>query len=81
MLFHSSIRASSWTRHFRWESDRRSIAGRTHLRRATVAALDMNAPYRKEARHLWFETGWLPKGRAESMARNLMEIPSLQIRI
>ena len=53
-------RTSTWGRHFRWEADRETIAGRTQTGRATVAALDMNAQFRKEARHLWFETGWLP---------------------
>src|ERR1700722_8991698 len=36
-------RTAAWARHFRWEGDRETIAGRTKTGRATVAALDMNA--------------------------------------
>ncbi len=50
-------RTSAWARHFRWQANREAVAGRTKTGRATVAALDMNASFRKEARRLWFETG------------------------
>jgi hypothetical protein len=57
-LFHQ--REDAWSDHFRWSKDGQRILGRTPIGRATVAALDMNAPNRREARGLWFRAGWLP---------------------
>jgi hypothetical protein len=53
-------RKQVWEEHFRWAKDRQTIVGRTPSGRATVAALDMNNDLHREARHLWFQTGWLP---------------------
>jgi hypothetical protein len=53
-------RTHVWEEHFRWARDRQTLVGRTPTGRATVATLDMNNALHREARHLWFETGWLP---------------------
>ena len=53
-------RTQSWEDHFRWGKDKQMLIGRTPTGRATVAELDMNNELHKEARRLWFETGWLP---------------------
>ena len=53
-------RTQRWEHHFRWAKDRETLFGRTPTGLATVAALDMNSELQKEARRLWFETGWLP---------------------
>ena len=53
-------RRQVWQEHFHWGDDRESIIGVTSTGRATVATLDLNSEFRKEARRLWFETGWLP---------------------
>ena len=37
-----------------------TLAEQGTVRPATVAALDMNSDLLREARRLWFETGWLP---------------------
>jgi hypothetical protein len=57
-LFHPRVHV--WEEHFRWAADRQTLVGRTPTGRATVAALDMNNDLHREARRLWFETGWLP---------------------
>jgi hypothetical protein len=49
-----------WEEHFRWAKDHQTLVGRTPTGRATVATLDMNSEVHREARRLWFETGWLP---------------------
>jgi hypothetical protein len=46
--------------HFRWLDDRQIIIGATPSGRATVVALDLNAPMRLAARALWFDAGLLP---------------------
>ena len=53
-------RTQAWKDHFRWANDKETLVGRTPVGRATVATLDMNSELRREARRLWFETGWLP---------------------
>jgi hypothetical protein len=53
-------RMQTWEDHFRWGKDRQTLIGRTATGRATIAALDMNSELHREARCLWFETGWLP---------------------
>jgi HNH endonuclease len=53
-------RTQVWEEHFRWAKDRQTIVGRTPMGRATVVALDMNNDLHRQARRLWFETGWLP---------------------
>jgi hypothetical protein len=53
-------RSQTWADHFAWADDRQTLTGLTPTGRATVATLDMNSTFRKEARKLWFETGWLP---------------------
>jgi hypothetical protein len=53
-------RRDLWSDHFRWSKDRRRLLGRTPTGRATVAALDMNGPHRREARRHWLRAGWLP---------------------
>ena len=53
-----------WDEHFRWAGDRQTLLSCTPIGRATVAALDMNNALHREARRLWFETGWLPQEAA-----------------
>jgi hypothetical protein len=53
-------RKQVWRAHFQWAEDHASLVGRTRVGRATVAALDMNNELCKQARRLWFESGWLP---------------------
>jgi hypothetical protein len=53
-------RQQDWEEHFGWSEDGESLVGRTACGRATVAALDLNNELRREARRLWFATGWLP---------------------
>src|SRR5436190_5820396 len=53
-------RAQVWEEHFRWANDHQTIIGRTPIGRATVVTLNMNSELHREARLLWFETGWLP---------------------
>jgi HNH endonuclease len=57
-LYHP--RKHVWNKHFRWLIDQGILLGITPAGRATVVALDLNSERRKEARWLWFETGWLP---------------------
>jgi hypothetical protein len=54
-------RRQAWQEHFRWADDRQTLLGLTPTGRATVVALDLNNDFRREARRLWFETGWLPQ--------------------
>lgn len=54
-------RSQAWQDHFRWAKDRETLIGLTPTGRATVMALDLNNDLRKEARQLWFDTGWLPR--------------------
>jgi len=53
-------RTQVWDEHFRWATDHQTIVGRTPSGRAAVETLDMNNELHKEARQLWFATGWLP---------------------
>jgi hypothetical protein len=53
-------RTQSWDQHFGWADDHQTIIGLTPIGRATVTALGMNGSLRREARILWFATGWLP---------------------
>jgi HNH endonuclease len=51
-------RRQLWNRHFRWRGD--ILVGRTASARATVAVLNMNAPYRIRLRALLREVGAFP---------------------
>jgi len=53
-------RTQIWDEHFAWADDRQTILGRTVIGRATAETLDMNGALHRQARQLWFETGWLP---------------------
>lgn len=54
-------RTQIWSEHFKWAGDCQSIEGITPCGRATVVALDMNnSDLRRQARLLWFESGYLP---------------------
>jgi HNH endonuclease len=53
-------RQQDWQEHFRWADDRETVIGLTATGRATIVTLDLNSEFRKEARRLWFQTGWLP---------------------
>jgi 5-methylcytosine-specific restriction endonuclease McrA len=53
-------RKQEWAEHFRWSEDGMSVVGLSACGRATMAALDLNGGLRREARQLWFATGWLP---------------------
>ena len=49
-----------WEGHFRRAEDQQTLEGFTPVGRATIAALNMNSPLRKEARQLWLGMGMLP---------------------
>jgi hypothetical protein len=57
-LFHPRI--DVWDDHFSWAADQASLIGLTPIGRATVEALDLNAPIRTGARLFWRELGLLP---------------------
>jgi hypothetical protein len=57
-LFHP--RKQVWNKHFQWSTDQEGLLGVSAAGRATIQVLDLNNASRKEARRLWFETGWLP---------------------
>jgi hypothetical protein len=42
------------------DHDRETVIGLTATGRAKIVTLDLNSEFRKEARRLWFQTGWLP---------------------
>jgi 5-methylcytosine-specific restriction endonuclease McrA len=52
-------RIDHWDEHFRWNSSRTRIAGRTAIGRATVKALRFNDPLQQETRRLWRLVGLL----------------------
>ena len=53
-------RQDRWDEHFRWSRDWLKVMGRTAIGRATVIALNMNAPLLREARPFWRAAGLLP---------------------
>jgi hypothetical protein len=54
-------RRQRWHVHFRWSGNSWRLIGRTPTGRATVVCLDLNNErLRREARTLWFASGWLP---------------------
>jgi HNH endonuclease len=53
-------RRQRWSEHFAWERETYRLVGTSAVGRATVVALDLNAPLRLEARAAWWELGWLP---------------------
>jgi hypothetical protein len=53
-------RRQRWEDHFRWSRSYRSILGRTDVGRATVDALQMNAPFRRAARVYWRRLDLIP---------------------
>ena len=57
-LFHP--RQQQWHEHFRWSEDGAIIVGLTTCGRATIAALELNAPLRVAARSIWVQTGRHP---------------------
>lgn len=57
-------RQQLWERHFRWESDQKTLTGITEIGRVTIATLDMNSLLRQKVRQLWFAVGLLPRSLA-----------------
>jgi hypothetical protein len=57
-LFHP--RQDSWGEHFEFDSETRSIRGKTQIGEATVARLQMNSPLQLEARRRWMQLGLFP---------------------
>lgn len=55
-------RAQRWSDHFAWSDDGTRIEGLTPEGRATVTALQLNAPFRVHARQRWVSVGWHPPG-------------------
>ena len=53
-------RNDSWAANFRWSADWTTVIGRTKIGRATIAALDMNAPPLRMARPYWRAVGLIP---------------------
>jgi hypothetical protein len=53
-------RIDVWEEHFRWSTDFRRIIGRTQIGRATVNALNFNAPDLMNARPLWYLLDLIP---------------------
>ena len=53
-------RRQDWRRHFRWSATYERLEARTASARATVSALDLNAPVLVEARRLWLVLGLIP---------------------
>ena len=53
-------RRQQWADHFVWEQSGLIIAGITSVRRATVAALQMNNAFVVHARQVWIACGWHP---------------------
>ena len=52
-------RIDHWGDHFRWDTTRTRIMGRTAMGRATILALHFNDPLQQEARRLWRLVGLL----------------------
>jgi len=50
-------RRDKWEKHFRWNSTRTRISGRTAIGRTTITALRLNDPRQIEARVLWQTLG------------------------
>ena len=57
-LFHP--REQKWLDHFQWNEDGSIIIGLTACGRATINALELNAPLRVVARSIWVQTGRHP---------------------
>lgn len=53
-------RTQSWPQHFMWSTDGVQVIGLTAIGRATVQALQLNAPFRVHARQRWVSVGWHP---------------------
>jgi hypothetical protein len=53
-------RTQIWSEHFRWSPDGTEVIGTSAAGRATVTALQLNAPLRRETRRRWVEVGWHP---------------------
>jgi hypothetical protein len=53
-------RRQTWAEHFVWSDDGTRVLGLTASGRATVASLQLNAPFRVHARQRWAAVGWHP---------------------
>lgn len=53
-------RVQRWGEHFAWSEDGTRVLGLTPTGRATVAALELNAPFRVRTRERWAAVGWHP---------------------
>ena len=53
-------RTDVWEEHFQFDIDSAFIVGLTPEGRASIAALDLNAEFRLDARELWLAAGLLP---------------------
>jgi len=53
-------RTQSWGEHFAWSTDGTEVVGMSPVGRATVLALQLNTPLRREARRRWVAVGWHP---------------------
>jgi hypothetical protein len=53
-------RAQGWADHFAWSGEGTEIQGLTPTGRATVVALQLNAPFRVHTRQRWAAVGWHP---------------------
>jgi hypothetical protein len=53
-------RTQNWAEHFAWSDDGTYINGLTPVGRATIIALQLNAPVRVHARRRWTTAGWHP---------------------
>jgi hypothetical protein len=57
-LFHP--RTQIWREHFAWSEGGTLVVGLTATGRATVAALQLNDPFRVRTRERWVAVGWHP---------------------
>jgi HNH endonuclease len=53
-------REQAWSTHFAWSEDGSRVLGLTGVGRATVSALQLNAPLRVHSRARWVLAGWHP---------------------
>jgi hypothetical protein len=53
-------RTELWDEHFAWSEDGAHVVGRSPTGRATVTALQLNAPFRIHTRQRWVAVGWHP---------------------
>lgn len=53
-------RTQNWPDHFAWSEEGTYLSGLTPVGRATVLALQLNAPIRIHARRRWVSAGWHP---------------------